>query len=127
MSAYLIFKALHVCTAIISILSFIIRGIWMMQSSSALDKKWVRITPHINDTLLLVSAIVLVIITAQYPGPAVWINAKIIGLIVYIVLGVIALKRGKTLIVRIIAWVGALASFAFVYATALHKSVYIPF
>ena len=127
MSAYFIIKAVHICTALISVLSFIMRGIWMMQSSSALNKKWVKITPHINDTLLLVSAIVLVVMTAQYPGPAAWINAKIIGLILYVVLGVIALKRGKTLTVRIIAWVGALAAFAFVYATALQKSVYIPF
>jgi len=126
MSIYLVLKLIHVVTAVLSILGFIVRGIWMMQSSSMLDKKPVKIIPHINDTLLLASAIALVIITAQYPGPAVWINAKIIGLVLYIVLGVIALKRGKTKTVRIIAWLAAIAVFAFIMSTAFSKTIALP-
>ncbi len=127
MSAYLAFKTIHVVTALLSILGFFIRGIWMMQSSPSLNKKWVRVLPHVNDTFLLVSAIALVVITAQYPGPVAWINAKIVGLILYIVLGTVALKRGKTKTVRIIAWLAAIAVFAFILASGLNKSVVFPF
>ena len=67
MSSYTILKFIHVATALISIVGFFIRGIWMIQSSSMLQLRWVKIAPHINDTILLLSAVVLVIITSQYP------------------------------------------------------------
>ncbi|MCY4420580.1 MAG: SirB2 family protein, partial [Gammaproteobacteria bacterium] len=76
----------------------------------------------INDTFLLVSAIALVVLTSQYPGPAAWINAKIIALVVYIVLGIIALNRGKTMQVRVLAWCSALVVYAYMVAVALSKS-----
>ncbi len=126
MSIYLVLKLIHIVTAVLSILGFMLRGIWMMQSSPMLAKKPVKIIPHINDTFLLASAIALVVITAQYPGPAAWINAKIIGLVLYIVLGVIALKRGKTKTIRIIAWLAAIAVFAFIMSTAFSKTVVLP-
>ena len=122
MSAYIILKYIHVITAIISIAGFITRGIWMMLSSVMLQQRWVKIAPHINDTLLLASAIALVFITSQYPGPAAWINAKIIALVVYIVLGIIALKPSRPMGVRIIAWCLAILTFAYIVLVALGKS-----
>jgi len=94
-------------------------GIWMIQSSSILQKRWVKIAPHINDTFLLLSAAALVIITAQYPGPAIWINAKMAALLLYIVLGTVALKRGKTKGIRIISWCFALLTIS------CHLDVYL--
>ncbi len=76
----------------------------MMQSSQRLQSIWVKIIPHINDTVLLVSAIILVVLSLQYPITTAWINAKIIALLIYIILGTIALKRGKTMRIRVIAW-----------------------
>ena len=67
MSSYLLLKYIHIATVIISISGFIVRGIWMMQSSSMLQRRWVKIAPHINDTVLLLSAIALVVITATIP------------------------------------------------------------
>ena len=122
MSSYILLLALHVGTVFISIAGFFARGIWMMQSSPLLQRRWIKIVPHINDTLLLVSAIALVILTSQYPGPAAWINAKIIALVVYIVLGIIALNRGKTMQVRVLAWCSALVVYAYMVAVALSKS-----
>lgn len=122
---YLTLKLVHVVTALLSIVGFIIRGIWMMQSSPALNKKWVKIAPHINDTFLLATAIGLVIITSQYPGSVGWINAKIVGLVVYIVLGTIALKRGKTKPVRIVAWIMALVSFSYIVMVAISKNILV--
>lgn len=122
MNSYYLLKTIHVATAFISIASFFIRGIWMMRSSLLLQHRWVRIAPHINDTILLLSAVALVFITSQYPGSATWVNAKIFALVVYIVLGTIALKRGKTMGIRVTAWCFALLTFAYIMLVALTKN-----
>jgi uncharacterized membrane protein SirB2 len=125
MSSYFILKFVHVATAFISIVGFTIRGIWMIQSSPILQKRWIRIVPHINDTVLLISAIALVIVTSQYPGPVVWINAKIAALLIYIILGTVALKRGKTKLIRIISGVLALLTFSYIGVVAFSKNSFI--
>ena len=60
-----------------------------------LQQRWVKIVPHVVDTLLLVSALTLVFWSDQYPFEQPWLTAKVLALIVYIALGTIALKRGK--------------------------------
>ena len=95
-----------------------------MQSSPLLQQRWVRTAPHINDTLLLVSAIALVVITSQYPGPSSWINAKIVALVVYIMLGIIALNRGKTMQTRVTAWILAVAVYIYMILVAFSKSAF---
>jgi uncharacterized membrane protein SirB2 len=125
MSSYFILKFVHVATAFISIVGFTIRGIWMIQSSPILQKRWIRIVPHINDTVLLLSAIVLVIVTSQYLGPVIWINAKIAALLIYIILGTVALKRGKTKLIRIISGVLALLTFSYIGVVAFSKNSFI--
>lgn len=122
MSSYGVLLVIHVSTVFISIAGFLVRGVWMMRSSSLLQQRWVRVVPHINDTLLLVSAIALVVVTSQYPGPSTWLNAKIIALVVYILLGIIALNRGKTMQVRVGAWVLAIAVYAYMVLVAFSKS-----
>jgi len=126
MNSYTVIKILHIATAFISIAGFFIRGIWMIYDSPMLQHRWAKIAPHINDTLLLLSAIALVFITAQYPGPVDWINAKILALILYIVLGIIALNRGKTKGIRTTAWCLALLTFTYITMVALNKNV-LPF
>ena len=127
MSGYIILKFIHLATAFISIAGFIIRGIWMIQASAILQRRWMRIAPHINDTVLLVSAIALVMITLQYPGPTTWINAKIAALLLYIILGTVALKRGKTKQIRIISGMLALLTFAYIVMVAISKNPLIIF
>ncbi|MEJ2115177.1 MAG: SirB2 family protein, partial [Gammaproteobacteria bacterium] len=95
--------------------------------SAILQQRWIRIAPHINDTVLLLSAIALVIVTLQYPGPTTWINAKIAALLLYIILGSIALKRGKTKQIRIISGVLALLTFAYIVMVAMSKNPLIVF
>lgn len=121
MTWYNMIKVLHVILAVISIAGFVIRGMWMIQTSPMLDNPWIRIAPHINDTLLLATAIILVILTGLYPGPTMWINAKLLALVIYIVLGTIALKRGKTKTTRIMAFMGAISVFIYIVLVALSK------
>lgn len=124
MSSYGVLLFIHVGTVIISITGFVVRGVWMMQSSALLQQRWVRTAPHINDMLLLVSAIGLVVITSEYPGPSSWVNAKIVALVAYIMLGIIALNRGKTMQVRVTAWVLAVAVYAYMVLVAFSKSAF---
>lgn len=75
--------------------------------------------PHVIDTVLLSSAIGLVIVVQQYPFVHDWLTAKLFALIVYIVFGSIALKYGATRRIRITAFAAALAVFAYIVSVAL--------
>ncbi|WP_232846446.1 SirB2 family protein [Amphritea pacifica] len=117
-------KHTHITFAALSILFFTLRGYWMLSTPEKLQQRWVRIAPHIIDTLLLVSAIVLTITISQYPFTHNWLTAKLIALIAYIVLGTIALKRGKTKGIRTLAFVLALICAAYIVWVALHHTAF---
>ncbi len=116
--AYLILKNLHLTTIAITLTLFVLRGAWMMTSSPLLQARWVRIVPHLNDSLLLASGIGLAVLIRQYPLTHGWLTAKFFALIAYIVLGTIALKRGRTRGQRIAAWFAALLVFGYMAAVA---------
>jgi uncharacterized membrane protein SirB2 len=116
--AYVALKNLHLATIALTLTLFVLRGAWMMADSPRLQARWVRIVPHVNDTLLLTSGISLAILMQQYPLVHGWLTAKFFALIAYIVLGTLALKRGKTKARRIAAWVAALLVFGYMAAVA---------
>lgn len=124
--SYLALKYMHVGCVVISYVLFFVRGVWMMHESSWLARRWVRIMPHVVDTLLLASAIALAVMIRQYPFTTPWLTAKVTGLAVYIVLGMMALKRGKTKRARITAWIAAQAVFLYVVTVAFTKNA-VPF
>jgi uncharacterized membrane protein SirB2 len=111
-------KYTHVTAVIASFGLFFLRGLWMMAAPEKLAARWVRVVPHVIDTVLLVSAIALAVTTAQYPFAQPWLTAKVLALLVYIVLGTVAIRRGRTRRVRIIAWMLALAVFGYIVAVA---------
>lgn len=125
--SYLAIKHIHITFAALSGGFFLLRGIWMLLDSQMLQKRWVKIVPHVVDTLLLVSALVMVFWSAQYPFVQSWLTAKVVALVLYIVLGTIALKRGKTKAVRTVALVAALATFAYILKVAVTRQVLIGF
>jgi len=90
-------KNLHLLTVILTATLFLLRFIWLQTGSSMLQKRWVRIVPHLNDTLLLLSGAMLVAITHFYPftPQGAWLTEKLFGVIIYIVLGFIALGRRR--------------------------------
>lgn len=119
--SYLAVKHIHITCAALSFLLFSLRGIWMLQGSALLQRRWVKIAPHAVDTLLLASALVMVLWSAQYPFVQAWLTAKVVALVAYIILGTIALKRGKTKAVRLSAFLAALAVFAYIVKVALTR------
>ena len=119
---YFAFKHMHMLCAVISIISFIIRGALAIKGSSILQKKWIRIAPHIIDTLLILSAVGLMVSIQQYPFVNGWLTAKFIGLIVYIFLGVVTLKIAKSQPVRIAAYLLAIVTFGYIASVAVTKT-----
>jgi len=119
---YFAFKHIHMLCAVISIISFIIRGALAIKGSSILQKKWIRIAPHIIDTLLILSAVGLMVSIQQYPFVNGWLTAKFIGLIVYIFLGVVTLKIAKSQSVRIGAYLLAIVTFGYIASVAVSKT-----
>lgn len=115
---YAAFKHIHMLCALISIIGFITRSIWAFSGSTLLEKKWVKIAPHIIDTLLLLSAIGLVISTQQYPFVNGWVTAKLLALVAYIALGVMTLKKAKNNQQRVIFFVMALSTFIYIVCVA---------
>ena len=123
---YLAIKYLHITSVVLSGSFFLLRGFWMLRESDLLQQRWVKVLPHIIDTLLLSSALVMVFWSHQYPFVQPWLTAKVLALIVYIGLGTVALKRGKTRAVRIWAFIAALVTFAYIVAVALTRQAMIP-
>lgn len=119
--AYSLLKQLHLTTLAVTLALFVLRGAWMMAESSRLNARWVRIVPHLNDSLLLASGISLAVLTQQYPLVNSWLTAKFFALILYIVLGTLALKRGRTRNQRIAAWIATLLVFSYMVAVAVPR------
>ena len=121
---YTALKHIHILCALISITGFIIRSIWAFRGSSLLQKKIVKIAPHIVDTLLLASAIGLVIVTKQYPFVSGWVTAKLLALIGYIVLGVFTLKKAKNNQQRTVFFILALLTFTYILMVAKNHNAF---
>ena len=115
-------KSIHVSAVVLTVSGFILRGIWMLRGSPLLKARPTRIVPHCIDTVLLLSAVWTASIIGQYPFSDPWLTAKVFGLLAYILLGGIALTYGKSRIVRITAFWGAIGSFAYVVGVALTKN-----
>jgi uncharacterized membrane protein SirB2 len=111
-------KHLHLTCVALSICGFVLRGVWMMTDSPLLRARLTRILPHVVDSLLLASALYLV---SQLGGVPAWVWAKIGGLLVYIAFGMLALKAGRPLPVRVTALAAAVLTFAWIVSVAITK------
>ena len=116
-------KAVHVTFVALSFAGFFIRGIWMLKDSPLLEQKWVRISPQVVDTVLLVSAIVLAVQLRLSPMEQSWLLAKIIALLAYIAVGLVALRLGRSKRIRLVAWLLGLVIFLYIVSVALSKSI----
>jgi uncharacterized membrane protein SirB2 len=115
-------KLVHVSAVVLSGAGFVLRGVWMLRDSPLLQARLTRILPHVIDTVLLGSAILLALRIYQYPFVHGWLTAKVVALLVYIVLGSLALKRGRSRRVRIASFALALAVFLYIIAVAITRS-----
>ena len=115
--SYLAIKHLHMTAAALSIVFFATRAYWSVTGSNKLQLRFVKIAPHVIDTVLLVAGITLAaMIGANQP----WILAKIVGILLYIGVGTVAIKRGKTPKTRGIAALIAIAIFFYIVGIAMN-------
>lgn len=119
---YLLLKHAHMTLAAISGTLFLVRGLWMLADSPMRERAWVKSTPHLVDSLLLATAIILAWWSGQSPTANPWLAAKVGALIAYILLGSVALKYGKTRPLRGAAFLAALGCFGYIVATAITKN-----
>ena len=108
--------------AVTTISGFVLRGFWMLTESDRLSQRATRIAPHVIDALFLLTGIAMVYLLSLPVLQTPWLLAKLIALLAYIILGAVALRRGPTPQIRLIAFVGALSAFAYVVGAALSKS-----
>lgn len=120
--SYLFLKHLHIGCVVLSGTGFLLRGLLMLADSRCLQQPIVRILPHVVDTALLGSAIAMAVISAQYPFSADWLTAKLLGLLIYIGCGSMALKRARNKPQRAAYLVAALLAFTWIVSVALSRS-----
>ena len=119
---YILLKQLHVACALLSYAGFVARGVWMVCDSPMLERRWVKVLPHVNDTLLLAAAIALAWMLRQYPFVHGWLTAKVVALAGYILLGMVALRPGRARAVRVATWVAAQIVFLYIVAVAYTRN-----
>ena len=117
--SFWLLKSIHISSAASSYILFFLRGIWSLNGSTIMSQRWIKIVPHVVDTLLIVSAITLAFSIRQYPFVDAWLTAKVIALLLYIGLGFVALRYGRSKTVRLSAWIMAQLVFTYIVLVAI--------
>lgn len=119
---YALVKLVHQSAVALSVAGFFARGAGSLAGAGWVRGALARRLPHVVDTVLLVSALLLAWMLRLTPGNAPWLVAKIVGLLLYIALGVVALRPGRPVGVRAAAWLAALLVFGWIVSVALTKN-----
>ncbi|MGL5344378.1 MAG: SirB2 family protein [Plesiomonas sp.] len=121
---YMFLKHLHMATLAVSVSLLVLRFIWSLCGAKIMQQRWVKIVPHINDTVLLLSGAGLMVVTGFYPFTphTVWMTEKLLGVVIYILLGFVALKEGKNKVIRLFALLGALGWIWLIAQLAITKT-----
>lgn len=118
---YLTIKTIHLVAVALSFLGFFARGVGAMLGSDWVRSRVSKTIPHVVDTVLLASAVLLAWQAAINPLSAPWLMAKLGGLVLYVLLGMVALRSSTPLPLRTGAWLLALASFGYIVSVAITK------
>jgi uncharacterized membrane protein SirB2 len=120
-----VLKGFHVALAYLTVAGFVVRGLLSLAGSPLLGARWLKVAPHVIDTLLLAFGVALAVTLSVSPLQHGWLMAKIVGLIAYIGFGVLAL-RARSRGLKIAAFAAAIASVGYIFAVAYSKQV-MPF
>ena len=117
---YMAYKHFHLLMVVLSVSFLMVRFALSLKSATILQRKFFKIAPHVIDTLLLVSAGLLMVTISQYPFVNAWLTEKLLALLAYIALGVMAFK-GRTTAIRWLCFLGALGWLALMLRVAITK------
>jgi uncharacterized membrane protein SirB2 len=112
-------KFVHILCVILSGSLFALRGILMLAHSRYTNHVALRMLSYAIDTTLLTAALMLITMLHQYPFVQAWLTVKVLLLVVYIVLGVLALRRGRTRQAQVASLIAALLVYAFIMTVAI--------
>lgn len=118
-------KLVHQGSVALSFGGFFARGLAALAGARWVRGRAARTLPHIVDTVLLGSALAMLWLLGLTPAAAPWLAAKIVGLLLYIALGMVALRPGLPRAWRAAAWLAALAVFGWIVAVALSKNPWV--
>ena len=124
MTWFSLLKTVHITCALISICGFIARVLLKLFAPDTLRRRWLKITPHVVDTLLLASAIALAVLSHQYPLQQDWLTLKVMLLVFYIGFGILTLRFATTRCQVILLFSAALLSFYYIVMVALTRQVW---
>ena len=119
---YATLKLVHQSAVALSVTGFFVRGLASFSGAGWVRSRAARTLPHAVDTVLLLSALTLAWMLRLTPGNAPWLLAKIVGLVLYVGLGVVALRPGRSVAVRATAWIAALATVGWIVSVAVTKN-----
>lgn len=125
MGMFGILKTIHLAAVAMTLFLFLLRDVWAFQGSPNLRHPVIRWLPHVNDTVLLFGALGTAATIGQYPFVNDWLTAKVLALVVYIVLGHMALWRSRTNGQRLAWTAAALAAFGYIVLVARCHSPYV--
>ena len=115
------FKHLHMTLAVLSISLFTLRFIWLLANSEKLQAKWVKITPHIIDTLLLSLGVVMAVQYSMNPLDQLWLGEKLLAVVAYIFTGYYTLKLARNKSMQIIGYLGAMGWVMLIFRLAMTR------
>jgi len=118
---YPLLKMLHVGFALISITALALRFWWNWRKPEVIPGLWLKIGPHINNALLIISAFALAFLLALSPHSQPWLMNKLIFLVLYVVLAILAVKPTFSLKVRAGAFISAFVIFMAMAHIAVSK------
>jgi uncharacterized membrane protein SirB2 len=125
---YATLKLIHIGAVTVSFCGFVARGLGVFSGAAWVRHRLARSVPHLVDTILLLSAGAMLFVIRLAPWAVPWLQAKIVGLVIYVSLGLVALRpaRGHDAVrpgaINVIAWIGALVVFGYIVSVALTKS-----
>jgi uncharacterized membrane protein SirB2 len=119
---FLLLKQAHISFALLSISGFVLRWTWVMMRSRWSHHRLTKSVPHVIDTLFLISGLMLAFTLGQYPFHTDWLTAKVTGLLAYILLGMAAMSKRASRTGKVVAFLAAVFSYAWIVSVALSKS-----
>lgn len=105
-------------------IGFLVRGLGRLLGAPWLGRRIVRVLPHVVDTLLLSAGVALAIWSGRSPSAHPWLAAKLLALVVYIGLGLVALRFARSRALAGTAYAAALGCFAYMLAVAFTRNVW---
>ena len=118
---YLLVKQAHIGFVVLSLGLFVFRGALAVFGVYR-PNRVTNIVIHGVDTLLLLCGVSLAVMISINPFVAPWLMAKLIGLVVFVLIAGVGVRRGRTKSVRLLAFILAIAVFLYIVTVAVTKN-----